>query len=284
MARFHYQFKEHDNFFTPEKNRQSDKESPGPQKQNEGLLDRNKSISGSIQFKQTSSPTGSSAPSFSSEAVNSKFKVVPKSLSVRLLNCSCSGHSVNSRSGLVQEMKYNYSRKICTSPTKCSHFYRLQRFRMGCHSESGQNSRPMERKSAGLAHQYTGANGSFSCSKVVSSQLPERSHTAVFRQYNCRCLLKSSKGDKISPAFSHMQRDVVLVPRKEHPLVSSPHTRFEKSVCRPSVWLKNLPTEWMLNRAVFRQIVVIYGLPDMDIFTSAPNHQVESYVSWIEDP
>ena len=40
----------------------------------------------------------------------------------------------------------------------------------------------------------------------------------------------------------------------------------------------------MLNRAVFRQIVAIYGLPDMDLFASAPNHQVKSYVSWIEDP
>ena len=30
-------------------------------------------------------------------------------------------------------MKYNCSRKMY-SPAKCSHFYRLQRFRMGCHS------------------------------------------------------------------------------------------------------------------------------------------------------
>ena len=48
--------------------------------------------------------------------------------------------------------------------------------------------------------------------------------------------------------------------------------------------LKNLSTEWMLNRAVFRQIVAIYGLPDVDLFASALNHQVKRYVSWIEDP
>ena len=101
MARLYHQFKEHDNFLTPEKNRQSDRESPGPQKQNEGNPERNKSVSGSMKFKQTSSPTGSSALSFSSEAINSKFKEVPKSLSIRLLNCSYSGHSFNSRSGLV---------------------------------------------------------------------------------------------------------------------------------------------------------------------------------------
>ena len=96
MVRLCRQFKEHDDFFAPKNNRQSDKESPGSQKQNDSLLERNKSISGSMQFKQTSSHTGSSALSFSSEAINSKFKVAPKSLSVRLLNCSYSGHSFNS--------------------------------------------------------------------------------------------------------------------------------------------------------------------------------------------
>ena len=48
--------------------------------------------------------------------------------------------------------------------------------------------------------------------------------------------------------------------------------------------LKNLLTEWMLNRALFRQIVAIYGLPDIDLFASALNHQVKRCVSWIEDP
>ena len=38
------------------------------------------------------------------------------------------------------------------------------------------------------------------------------------------------------------------------------------------------------NCAVFHQIVAIYGLPDIDIFASALNHQVKRYVSWIEDP
>ena len=52
----------------------------------------------------------------------------------------------------------------------------------------------------------------------------------------------------------------------------------------PPSRLKNLSTEWMLNQAVFRQIVAIYGLPDVDLFASALNHQVKRHVSWIEDP
>ena len=136
-----------------------------------------------MQFKQTSSATGSSLVSLFSEAINSKFKVVPKSSSVRLYNCSYSGHSFNSRSRLVDSgNEVQLFKKNLYSSAKCPHFYRLQRFRMGCHSKSDQNLRPMEGKSVTLAHQYKGANGSISCSATVSSQLLERSHTAV-RQY-----------------------------------------------------------------------------------------------------
>ena len=70
----------------------------------------------------------------------------------------------------IQEMRFNCTRRICTPPpppAKHSYFYRLQRFRMGCHSKSGQNSRLMERQSVGLAHQYKRANDSFSCSTAV---------------------------------------------------------------------------------------------------------------------
>ena len=48
--------------------------------------------------------------------------------------------------------------------------------------------------------------------------------------------------------------------------------------------LKNLSMEWMLNCAVFHQIVAIYGLADINLFASALNHQVRRYVFWIEDP
>ena len=137
----------------------------------------------------------------------------------------------------------------------------------------------MERQSVGLAHQYKRVNGSFSRSTAVSSQLPECSHTAVFRQYNSCCLLKSSRGNKMSPAFSPCNRDMVLVPEKEHIFVGNSHTRFKKFIRGPSVTSKNLSMEWMLNRAVFRQIVAIYGLPDVDLFASALNHQVKRYVS-----
>ena len=143
-----------------------------------------------MQFKQAGSAASFSALSFYSKAINLKFKEVPKSLSTGLLNCGNFGHSFNSRSGLVDSgNEVQLYKKNLYPPAKYSNFYRLKRFRMGCHSKSGQNSRFMERTSVGLAHQYKRANGSFSRSTAVSSQLLECSRTAVFRQYNSCCLL-----------------------------------------------------------------------------------------------
>ena len=107
-----------------------------------------------MQFKKTSSPTGYPSLSFSSKAINSKFKAVPKSSSVRLLNCSYSGQSFNSRSRLVDSgNEVQLFEKNLYSSAKCSHFYRLQQVRMGCYSKSVQNSRPVEGESVRLAHQ-----------------------------------------------------------------------------------------------------------------------------------
>ena len=233
---------------------------------------------GSMQFKQASSPAVSSALSF---AINSKFKEVPKSLSIRLLNCGYFGHSFNSRSGLVDSgNEVQLYKKNLYPPVKCSNFYRLRQFRMGCHSKSGQNSRLMERQSVGLAHQYKGTNGSFSCSTAVSSQLPEWSCTAVFRQYNSCCLLKSSRGTK-SVQLSAFTTEIWCWCLERNIYLLAIHISGLKNLFTdPLSHLKNLSPEWMLNRAVFRQIVAIYGLPDIDVFASALNHQVSA--SWKE--
>ena len=42
--------------------------------------------------------------------------------------------------------------------------------------------------------------------------------------------------------------------------------------------------EWKLNNAVFCELVKIWGLPQIDLFASRNNAQVEKYVSWGPDP
>ena len=43
-------------------------------------------------------------------------------------------------------------------------------------------------------------------------------------------------------------------------------------------------TEWMLDEEVFASIAKRYGLPEIDLFASRLNKQLERYVSWQADP
>ena len=46
----------------------------------------------------------------------------------------------------------------------------------------------------------------------------------------------------------------------------------------------NLNLEWMLSRPIFQRIVSLFGRPDIDLFASRLNAQVETYVSWRPQP
>lgn len=43
-------------------------------------------------------------------------------------------------------------------------------------------------------------------------------------------------------------------------------------------------TEWMLNKRAFTKITQTFGKPEIDIFASRLNAQLERYVSWLPDP
>jgi ribonuclease HI len=43
-------------------------------------------------------------------------------------------------------------------------------------------------------------------------------------------------------------------------------------------------TEWMLSKAVFKKIVLIWGQPEVDLFASRVNKQIERFVAWRPDP
>ncbi len=46
----------------------------------------------------------------------------------------------------------------------------------------------------------------------------------------------------------------------------------------------SISTELHLNSKVFRQIVAVYGMPEVDLFATAVNKQVSRYITWIPDP
>lgn len=55
-------------------------------------------------------------------------------------------------------------------------------------------------------------------------------------------------------------------------------------IADPLSRLKNLSTEWMLNKLIFRRIVALFGRPDIDLFASSLNCQIKDYVAWAPDP
>ncbi|CAH3168659.1 unnamed protein product [Porites evermanni] len=46
----------------------------------------------------------------------------------------------------------------------------------------------------------------------------------------------------------------------------------------------NLDLEWKLSAPIFQRIVALFGKPDIDLFASRLNAQVEHYVSWKPHP
>ena len=138
MARLYHLFKEHDNFFTLEKNRQSDRESPGPQRQNESNLERNKSVSGSMQFKQASGPA---APlqyrSIQKLLIRNLRMFLNPYQSDYLTVVTVDTPSIQDLDWWIQEMKFNCTRKICTPQPNVLIFTDSSDF---AHSKSGQNS------------------------------------------------------------------------------------------------------------------------------------------------
>ena len=43
-------------------------------------------------------------------------------------------------------------------------------------------------------------------------------------------------------------------------------------------------TEWMLDKHIFQEIISHFTIPDIDLFASRSNYQVDRYVSWHPDP
>lgn len=48
--------------------------------------------------------------------------------------------------------------------------------------------------------------------------------------------------------------------------------------------VKSEETEWELSDYAFKQIKIVLGTPDVDLFASEANHKCTKYVSWMKDP
>ena len=46
----------------------------------------------------------------------------------------------------------------------------------------------------------------------------------------------------------------------------------------------NVDTEWMLKPSIFQRLTVYFGQPDIDLFATRINKQIEQFISWKPDP
>ena len=63
-----------------------------------------------------------------------------------------------------------------------------------------------------------------------------------------------------------------FVPGKENKTADEKSRKFNEAI------------EWMLNPDVFLKITKTFGIPDVDLFATRINRQIDTYVSWLPEP
>ena len=193
-----------------------------------------------------------------------------------------SEQSVKKRFDLVGRKIENQLFKTNPPSTSGSFNYvRCLRSSLGSSPRICKNSGFLENLSVFLEHKQKGVKSSISGIKILNPKSNKCSCLNLHRQQNSGCLYKPFRGHKISGIEFHCSKNVGVVSREEHVLF--------RSICTNKIAdllfrLKLESTEWMLNPRIFKQIVNVYRMPVLDMFTSTLNHQVPKYFSWTLDP
>ena len=145
-------------------------------------------------------------------------------------------------------------------------------------------SRTLVRGRNKVAHKLKGIDGRFYRSEVVCERSTlSDSHQSSDGQYDCLLLYKPFRRNRFYQSLHARSQNVEVVPTKKYPHFSCLHCRSTQLHSRHSVPI-NLNSEWKLNPAIFRQICVIYTTPDLDLFATRANNQLQKFISWFPDP
>ena len=257
-------------------------ESPGSQKQNKSLLERYKSISVSNK------PAVLQAPLHYRSLLRLLIRNLkqflnpyqPDYLTVVTLDTP----SIRDLDWWIQEMKYNCPRKICTPQPNVLISTDSSDFSWGAIQS--------QIKIQGLWRENQ-LDWHISIKELMAAFLAllllipnyRNGHILLSLDNTTAVAYLNYQGGTKSVQLSALVTEMWYWCLEKNILLSAVHIPGLKNVFADALsCLKNLSTEWMLNRGIVRQILAIYSLPDMDLFASALNHQVKKHVSWIEDP
>ena len=92
-------------------------------------------------------------------------------------------------------------------------------------------------------------------------------------------------GSTRSEKCNEITRDIWMLAIKHDMWLTSVHIKGTRNISADmeSRKLRN-DTEWMLCSNIFKKISDLYFRPDIDMFASRINHQVDKYISWLPDP
>ena len=184
------------------------------------------------------------------------------------------------RSGLVDTQSFHLNFK--PNYTSSSRHLRSDRhFRPGVGRlpETPKDFGNVDKEPTFLAHKQKGINGNFSQSKVFPKIPGECPCSNNDRQLNKCVRMEGTK----SVTLSNLALEIWRWCLRKAIHISAVHVAGLLNIfADPLSRFQLLSTEWMLCKRIFRQIMAVYGCPQIDLFASSQNHQLKTYCSWIE--
>ena len=161
---------------------------------------------------------------------------------------------------------------------------RLLRFRMGDMVRERSFSRTLVKGRNKMAHKFRSTDDRFYRSEVVCERSTlSDSHQSLDGQYDCLSLYKPHRRNSfcqscwLSTSGSGIGKEI-----STFQLFTSPGQL--NLIADILSRLISLNSEWKLSPAVFHQVCVIYTAPDLDLFATRANNQLQKFISCFPDP
>ena len=108
-------------------------------------------------------------------------------------------------------------------------------------------------------------------------------HVQIHSDNTCAISYIRKMGGKIQ-SLNDLAKEIWLWACERNIWLSATYVPGSQNVADSCSRLFQESAEWMLDTKLFIEIVQVFGKPDIDMFASRLNFQVEQYVSWKPDP
>ena len=115
--------------------------------------------------------------------------------------------------------------------------------------------------------------------------IKENSHVAVHSDNSTVVNCLNRRGSARSRPLNAWVLSIFILAERKKIVISAFHIQGVKNVIADALSrTAPISTEWQLDKDSFSQIVHHWGQPEVDLFATKENHQVQQYVSPVPDP